>query len=157
MFNFKISKQKEQKILENVLFTEDERIIFDKLIHGYKRKELPQELGLSLRTIARKVRSITKKINEYQEGEPNITHKVYMHKFPNGKKYVGVCQCCEDRWCNGFGYASNKKMFNDIKKYGWDSIKHDILFETTDSYIAYELEALLIKELDLINTGYNNV
>ena len=53
-------------------------------------------------------------------------------------------------------YASNKKMFNDIKKYGWNNIKHEILFETSDSYIAYELESLLIRELDLKNIGYNN-
>jgi hypothetical protein len=48
-------------------------------------------------------------------------------------------------------------MYEDIKKYGWENIEHKVIFETSDNYIAYELERILIEELDLINNGYNNI
>lgn len=156
MYNFNISKREKQEILDNVIFTDEEKKVFENLTVGIKRKELPLIVGTSQRTIARLVKKISDKISNYKNNE-TISHKVYVHKFPNGKKYVGVCQCCEDRWANGNGYAYNKKMYDDIKKYGWENIEHKVLYETSNSSVAYNIERILIDELELVNNGYNNM
>jgi hypothetical protein len=58
--------------------------------------------------------------------------KVYVHTFPNNKKYFGIT-CRDDpniRWQNGKGYGKDAQpvMYNAIQKYGWDNVKHEILF-----------------------------
>ena len=56
---------------------------------------------------------------------------VYKHTFPNNKVYIGITQQQpEKRWKNGLGYDSHQEiMKRAIKKYGWNNIKHDILFQ----------------------------
>ena len=57
-------------------------------------------------------------------------YTVYRHICPNNKMYIGITRKKpEDRFLNGQGYFDNKKFYKDIKKYGWDNIKHEILFE----------------------------
>ena len=59
------------------------------------------------------------------------TWVVYVHIFPNGKKYFGItCKIPDKRWENGHGYTKNGQpvMYHAIKKYGWENIKHEILF-----------------------------
>lgn len=72
---------------------------------------------------------------------------VYMHVFPNGKKYVGIT-CCKPnrRWQNGYGYKSQRYLWNAISKYGWDNIEHIILKENVTAEEAGELEALLVNK-----------
>ena len=56
---------------------------------------------------------------------------VYVHIFPNGKKYFGItCKMPDKRWENGHGYTKNGQpvMYHAIQKYGWENIKHEILF-----------------------------
>lgn len=66
--------------------------------------------------------------------------------FPNGKKYIGITkQEVEKRWLKGNGYKGNKYMFRAIKKYGWDNIKHIILFENLTKEEAEQKEIDLIK------------
>lgn len=160
MYSFNMTKDKQNELLVACNFTKQEQDIFNELVAGTKRKDIPLKLkdkyNMSASTVKRKINAIIHKISQYNEGE-NITHKVYIHKFPNGKKYVGVCQCCRDRWNGGNGYANNTEMYEDIKKYGWENIEHKVILETSDNYIAYELERILIEELDLINNGYNNI
>lgn len=87
-----------------------------------------------------------------------MSYKVYMHTFPNGKKYVGITkQDVKRRWRNGKAYCQNIRMTNAIKKYGWDNIQHDVLAENLTEEQAAEIEIFLIKELDLLNPkkGYN--
>ena len=156
IYNFKIAKERKEELLNNILFSNQEKEIFIELTNGTKRNELPTKLNISQRTVARRIKQISLKINEYENNNSNVIHKVYIHKFPNGKKYVGVCQCCEDRWANGNGYAYNTKMYSDIQKYGWENIEHKILLETSNSEIAYTIEKILIDELDLKNNGFNN-
>lgn len=155
-----MSKKKQDELLNNCNFTEEEKFIFNNLVQKKTRTEIYplvyEKYKLSTATVSRRIKSIIKKINSYEEGE-EYTHKIYIHKFPNGKKYVGVCQNCNDRWNFGRGYAFNTKMFEDIKKYGWDNIEHKILLEVSDSLLAYKIEKILIDELDLINKGYNNI
>ena len=71
----------------------------------------------------------------------------YKSEFYNNKKYIGICQCCEDRWANGNGYGYNKDMFEDIKRYGWENIEHIILLESYNNELIYQLESNLIKAL----------
>ena len=159
MYNFKMSKKKQQDILNKCNFNEVELLIFNSLVEEKTRKEtykiVKEKFGLSQPTVDNYIPKIFHKINECDSEDNLITHKVYIHKFPNGKKYVGVCISCEDRWQNGNGYGYNKKMFADIKKYGWENIEHKILFETGNSELAFKLEQILIEELNLINDGYN--
>lgn len=48
----------------------------------------------------------------------NDNYKVYMHIFPNGKKYIGITsQSLKDRFDGGYGYQT-PIMRNAIRKYG---------------------------------------
>ena len=160
MYNFKMTKAKQKEILDNCNFNEEESFIFNNLVEGKSRRTLEKmffdKYGYASATFNRRVKDIVKIIRSYEDGD-KFTHKVYMHTFPNGKKYVGVCKCCEDRWNNGNGYANNPKMYEDILKYGWDKIEHKVIVELTDSSLAYIVEKVLIQELDLIKNGYNNM
>ena len=72
---------------------------------------------------------------------------VYRHKFPNGKLYFGITtQKVEKRWGNGCNYSSNERLSNAIKKYGWENIEHDILFEFDSIELAEQKEIELIKQ-----------
>lgn len=66
---------------------------------------------------------------------------VYMHKFPNGKVYIGITKRKpEYRWGeNGKRYA-NRFMKNAIQKYGWDNIEHIILAENLTKAEACNME-----------------
>lgn len=76
---------------------------------------------------------------------------VYKHTCPNGKIYIGITsQKVERRWNNGNGYKQNEYFTNAIRKYGWENIKHDILFTNLTKYQAEE------KEIELINQYKSN-
>lgn len=88
--------------------------------------------------------------------EQNYT--VYMHICPNGKKYIGITQIDpEKRWRRGSGYYSNKHFYNAIKKYGWQNIKHEILFEnlTKEQAEQKEIELISYYKSNQKNYGYN--
>ena len=56
--------------------------------------------------------------------------KVYKHKAPNEKIYIGITsQDPERRWQNGYGYATQQLFWRAIQKYGWENIQHEILEE----------------------------
>lgn len=58
-------------------------------------------------------------------------YSVYIHKFPNGKVYVGMTSMKpETRWKKGKGYHGNQTLLNDLKKYSWNEIQHEIIFTT---------------------------
>lgn len=85
-------------------------------------------------------------------------YKVYVHVFPNGKKYVGMtCQKVSRRWRKGKSYGSNPLMTRAINKYGWDNIDHIVLAEGLTMDNAEKLECELIAKWNLRNTqfGYN--
>lgn len=82
---------------------------------------------------------------------------IYVHTFPNSKKYVGATsQPLNRRWRGGKGYEG-QPVYDAILKYGWDNIKHEILFTGLTKGEAEQ------KEMELINTlgtnrpkkGYN--
>lgn len=59
---------------------------------------------------------------------------LYKHTFPNGKVYIGITSRSdpEQRWLKGRGYQTQTLMYNAIKFYGWDNIKHEILFSNVE-------------------------
>lgn len=72
---------------------------------------------------------------------------VYKHTCPNGKVYIGITmQNPKKRWGSGMGYQQNAHFFRAIVKYGWDNIKHEILYEGLSEEEAYKTERRLIKE-----------
>lgn len=85
------------------------------------------------------------------------TYFVYQHIFPNNKIYVGITsQKPELRFDNGNGYKTNP-MKNAIKKYGWENVKHKILFQNLTKEEAEKKEIELIKQFksNNIDFGYN--
>ena len=56
---------------------------------------------------------------------------VYKHTSPSGKVYIGITgRTVKERWGkNGNGYKYCPYFYRAIKKYGWDNIKHEILYE----------------------------
>jgi group I intron endonuclease len=87
------------------------------------------------------------------------TYLIYKHTNKiNGKSYIGqTCQEPEKRWGkNGSGYKNkHKKFWRAIKKYGWDTFIHDIIYYGLTAEEANKLERQLIEEYDSIKNGYN--
>lgn len=83
---------------------------------------------------------------------------VYKHTCPNGKVYIGItCQTPSKRWHNGKGYVQNKYFYSAISKYGWDNIKHEILFDslTKEEACKKEIELIAQYRSNLHEYGYN--
>ena len=88
----------------------------------------------------------------------NKTYKVYIHKCPNKKVYIGITgKKPEDRWEKGYGYRSNVFFMRAIKKYGWENIEHIILYENLSKEEACEKEIELIAKYksNINKYGYN--
>lgn len=81
-----------------------------------------------------------------QRGTMSDNHySVYMHVVPNGKRYIGITgQEPSKRWLNGKGYQKQGYFFNAILKYGWDSMKHIVLFSDLTKEQAEKMEVALI-------------
>lgn len=83
---------------------------------------------------------------------------VYKHTFPNEKVYIGITkQSVNKRWLNGFGYITQRLMWSAIQKYGWENIKHEILFDNLTNEEAQEYEKETIKKYrsNKSKYGYN--
>lgn len=84
---------------------------------------------------------------------------IYKHTVPNGKVYIGqTCQKLESRFGkNGYRYKGCTLFYNAIQKYGWDNIKHEILFEGLTQEDANKKEIELIRKYcsNDRNFGYN--
>lgn len=68
---------------------------------------------------------------------------LYRHITPSGKVYIGItCQKPENRWNNGRGYfnAIKTPFKSSIMKYGWENIKHEVLFSNLTKERAKNLE-----------------
>ena len=85
-------------------------------------------------------------------------YKIYIHIFPNSKVYIGITKMpIAKRFLNGNGYRNNKYMENAIKKYGWENVRHEILYEGLTKEEAEQKEIKLISEYksNQKNFGYN--
>lgn len=85
-------------------------------------------------------------------------YTVYKHtNKKNGKVYIGITgQDVKRRWQHGAGYYGTY-FYNAIKKYGWDSFKHEILHKNLSEEDAFRIEKELIKEYrsNVREYGYN--
>lgn len=84
-------------------------------------------------------------------------YKVYRHTSPNGKCYIGITmqQDPRRRWEKGKRYNHNEYFWRAIQKYGWDNIKHEILYENLTKEEACQIEIELIKKYMDLNLSYN--
>lgn len=85
-------------------------------------------------------------------------YTVYKHIFPNNKIYVGITKKSpEIRWNKGKGYKLCPLMNKAIEKYGWDNVRHEILFTNLSKKEAEQKEIELIKKYQCNNSkyGYN--
>jgi hypothetical protein len=83
---------------------------------------------------------------------------VYKHTFPNGKVYIGItCQQVTQRWRRGKGYHNNIYFTRALQKYGWDKIKHEILFVdlSREEAQAKEVELIALYNSTDPDFGYN--
>ena len=85
--------------------------------------------------------------------ENNYT--VYMHIFPNNKKYIGITsKKIKQRWESGTGYKNQRLMFRAIEKYGWNNIEHKILYTNLSKKEAEQKEIELIEQYKSNNSNY---
>ena len=85
-------------------------------------------------------------------------YTVYMHVSPSGKRYIGITgQSVEKRWGNGTGYKNCISFNRAIEKYGWNNIKHIILYSGLRKEDAETKEIELIKKYNTTDSryGYN--
>lgn len=83
---------------------------------------------------------------------------LYRHITPSGKIYIGITsQNPYYRWNNGRGYfgTKNSPFKNSIMKYGWDNIKHEILFTNLEENRAKRLEIELIRHYKSLGNSLN--
>ena len=81
-----------------------------------------------------------------------------MHTCPNNKVYIGMTRRNPlTRWKNGNGYSENREFYQDILLYGWDNIKHEILYSDLSKEDATAKEIELIEKYNATNPkcGYN--
>lgn len=87
-------------------------------------------------------------------------YKVYVHVFPDGKRYVGcTCQEPKARWSGGLGYQRGTKVFRAILKYGWNNIRHYVLMDnlTRDEALLYESAFIHGWKTYTKSYGYNTI
>lgn len=92
-------------------------------------------------------------------------YTVYMHICPNGKYYIGITSMdTPKRWNKGYGYKPYKNskgcpyFYKAILKYGWENIKHYILYIELQKEDAEQIEIELITSIchsNNPNFGYN--
>ena len=71
-------------------------------------------------------------------------YSVYQHVTPDGMYYFGATQNVKKRWRgNGIQYKGTS-LYPYIEKFGWDNIKHIILFENQSKEDALKIEDSLI-------------
>lgn len=83
-------------------------------------------------------------------------YKLYRHTSPSGKVYIGIT-CKKDvrrRWERGEGYRT-QPFYNAIKKYGWENITHEVLYENLTANQAKKKEMELIKHYKELGLSYN--
>lgn len=89
--------------------------------------------------------------------QSQMTYIVYKHTSPSGKVYIGITKHKnpEKRWGkNGGGYVGSY-FYHAIEKYGWDNIKHEILFSKLSKEEACKKEINLISYYKSLNISYN--
>ena len=69
---------------------------------------------------------------------------VYVHITPDGMHYYGVTNNPKNRWSTNGEKYKGTSLYPYIEKFGWDNIKHIILFENQSKEDALKIEDSLI-------------
>ena len=86
-----------------------------------------------------------------------MTYCVYKHTCPNGKVYIGITnQNPYRRWKNGYGCKGQSAFYQAIQKYGWNNIKHEIIFENLSLEEAAKKEKELIEKCKMFSYNTQN-
>lgn len=88
------------------------------------------------------------------------TYSVYLHVFPNGKRYYGITRRDpEARWREGKGYMQKGqvRMRNAVLKYGWVNVTHIVLLSNLTQEEAQAAERYLVENNNTVDPrfGYN--
>ena len=92
------------------------------------------------------------------EAQTEKKYTVYMHCFPDEKRYVGITsRTLHERWRDGRGYSTQDKIAIAIDKCGWDQVNHYVVKDVFDLTAAKRAEAALIRKYQADNPafGYN--
>jgi group I intron endonuclease len=86
-----------------------------------------------------------------------ISGVVYCYTSPSGKKYIGQTTRENRRKCDHRLAASNSPFHNAVRKYGFEQMKYNVLYDHIETIDRLnELEELAIKEHgSLVPNGYN--
>ena len=88
----------------------------------------------------------------------NKSYLVYKHTTPTNKVYIGItCETLAQRCKRGKGYRNNQAFWKAIQKYGWENIRHEILFTdlTKEQAEAKEIELIAFYKSNQKQYGYN--
>ena len=121
---------------------------------GRKRKYC-LECSIRVKT-AQSINSVMNR-RKYINGKDN-PYSVYMHVFPDGKRYIGMTsQTLSRRWGNGHGYDDQSDVSLAIATYGWDSVEHYLLYDnlTKEQALTRWEEAVLFYRTYNPDYGYN--
>jgi group I intron endonuclease len=96
---------------------------------------------------------------------PNVKCAIYMFTFPNGKRYIGQTnRTINERWrehrieSHKVPPRRNAILYNAIRKYGWNNIKKEILYQCSNESELDKIEVeLTLKYNTLHPNGYNMV
>jgi group I intron endonuclease len=84
---------------------------------------------------------------------------IYKLTAPNGKVYIGRSFDFENRMeahrYNAMERKQKNKLYNAVRKYGWDNFTKEVIAET-ESEKAPMLEEQFIKAYDSVKMGYNS-
>ena len=72
-------------------------------------------------------------------------YSVYQHVTPDGMYYFGATQNVERRWSNNGAEYKRTALQPYIEKFGWDNIKHIVLFKEQTRENALWIEDFLIE------------
>ena len=72
-------------------------------------------------------------------------YSVYQHVTPDGMYYFGQTQNVEKRWSNKGSLYKGTALQPYIEKFGWDNIKHIVLFKDQTRENALWIEDFLIE------------
>lgn len=75
----------------------------------------------------------------------NKKYVVYQHVTPDGMYYFGQTQNVEQRWKNNGSLYKGTALQPYIEKFGWDNIKHIVLFKDQTRENALWIENFLIE------------
>ena len=122
-----------------------------------RKKKYCAECSVRIKT-QQSVNSVMNR-KKYINGADN-PYVVYMHEFPNGKKYVGMTkQPLVRRWCNGHGYDDQSDISLAIATFGWDNVEHYMLCSdlTREQAVVEMMRAIELYKTYDPNHGYNKM